>query len=296
MIVRAVDGGGTGFRRADIEDSEVKNLVKTGPLDNIKELLDFVCAGLTSKIEGIVYAVAGDITGQNVVVTSPNIHFLDGKALGEKTYSVSNRPVVVCNDMEAAVSGMAILLPFLSYFMGITWSSGVGLRIFQDGKILTDSEAGHSILDPSPYAPRCGCGLRGCVESIIGGESIRRRVIAETEVLGISLPSDIAPATFLDIEFDACEEWAVNLYDLVSAAMAQFLASIQTTFHLPAVVWKGSFAENALPRIEVDIRSKIRKRLMNPDWEAEMEFFFSPQPENDSLIGAASILSKELNG
>ena len=44
-----------------------------------------------------------------------------------------------------------------------------------------------------------------------------------------------------------------------------------------------------------DIRRKMRKKLINPSWEEEMKFFFSPEPETDSLIGAAVAFSKQLS-
>lgn len=81
----------------------------------------------------------------------------------------------------------------------------------------------------------------------------------------------------------------MSIYDLISSGMASFLAGIQSIFHLPAVVWKGTFAKNALPRIEQDIHMKMRSKLIKPSWAGEMRFLFSPKPKEDGLIGAAQI-------
>jgi hypothetical protein len=71
--------------------------------------------------------------------------------------------------------------------------------------------------------------------------------------------------------------------------MGVFLASIQTQLRLPLVVWKGTFARAFLNRAEDAIRFHMRKRLMDPDWGAEMKFIYSPDPEKDALIGAATL-------
>jgi predicted NBD/HSP70 family sugar kinase len=255
----------------------------------MEELLGFVLADLPARCRGIAYAVGGEIENHDRVVKSPYLHFLDGIQLGEQTREVSNKPVVVGNDMEAAALGMAALCPDLSYFMAITWSSGIGLRIIKDRTILAQSEGGHMVLDHSPFALRCGCGVRGCAESILGGQALRRRVTAETAALGIRIPDGLDPCRFLDDRFDKGDEWARAIYDLISSGMATFLANMQTVFRLPAIVWKGTFAKHALPRVENDIRTKMEQRLINPLWARQVEFRFSPKPDVDGLIGAAEL-------
>lgn len=298
-LIRAVDGGGQGFRRADIYGSEIRNMLQTGQCGSADQLLDFVCGDLPKNTVGVAYAMAGEINKGNVVVKSPQIPWLNKAALADSTRNRCGIPCRVFNDMDGAVAGMAKLLPALRYFMGITWSSGIGLRIFRQGEIVAASEGGHIPLDDSPSAPLCGCGLRGCAESILGGESVKRRVIAETQALGpealdMKIPGGVRfelanPCAFLDKAFDQGEKWAGDIYDLISQGMGKFLATYQAILRLPAVVWKGTFARNALPRIEANIRHYMRKRLINPDWEKDMKFFFSPEPQKDSLIGAASL-------
>jgi len=293
--IRTVDGGGNGFRRADVIGTEVRNLTKIGPVSTVDELLDFACGDLLPKTRGIAYAMAGAIKDHNTVVKSPHIHLLDRKPLGTLTEDRSEKPTIVYHDIEAFVIRMASLMPQLTYFMGITWSSGIGLRIFRNKEILTEAEGGHVPLDPSPYALLCGCGTRGCAESILGGEAVKHRVITETSALQIDIPVDLHPCAFLDSSFDREDRWAVDIYDVISTGMASFLVNIQSILRLPAIVWKGTFASNVLPRIEKDIREKMRRKLINPSWEEEMKFFFSPEPETDSLIGAAVAFVKQLS-
>ncbi len=293
MLIRAVDGGGTGFRRADICGTKVVDCaVIRGAPKSVSELMRFVKKGLPKDCSGISYAVAGIIENNDTFVNSPNIHFLDGVSLATETTKATGLPSGVFNDMEAAVTGMATLLPNENYFMGITWSSGIGLRIWNNGKILSTAEGGHCMLDPSPFAPLCGCGKRGHAEGILSGKAIAKRVMGETQSLNIALPDNIDPCKFLDKCYGARKAWAVELYDVISHGMGIFLANIQSVLHLPLIVWKGSVALYALKLIEHRIRHYMKLHIIDPSWaeKRNLRFVLSPEPEFDSLIGAAALL------
>lgn len=300
MSIRAIDGGGEGFRRADIYGTEIKNFKKiAGPVTQLAELLKFAGEDLAADIHGIAYSMAGVIGNHDVVVMSPNAHFLDGVLLARETEIATGIKTALFNDMEAAVTGMAALLtkPKSEYFMGITWSSGIGLRICKNGNILSTAEGGHMTIDPSPFAPLCGCGKRGHAEAIFGGHALRRRVIDETQTHGISLPHGIDPCAHLDECYKNGERWAVTLYQMVALGMGIFLANIQTVLRLPLIVWKGTVAINALPLLENHIRTNMQRFLIDPVWAEKLAlaFEFSPDLYHDSLIGAASCYEKYAN-
>ncbi|MCX6722337.1 MAG: ROK family protein [Candidatus Staskawiczbacteria bacterium] len=291
--IRVIDGGGNGFRRADVFGTKVRNLVKTkkGEITCVEQLTSFVDGGTLADIAGISYAVAGDIK-DGVVIKSPQLPWLNGVDLKAATKDCLCKQTAVVNDMDGAVAGMGALLNWPSYFMGITWSSGIGARVCRNGQIIAQCEAGHTQLDHSPFAPLCGCGLRGCVEAIIGGEAMTRRILQETEIKGIKIPEGIHPLAFLDDKFQIGDHWAQEVYDVVALGMGTYLATIQNLFRLPLVVWKGTFAINRLKIMEKIIRHYMRSILMNKAWEPEMVFVFSPQPETDALIGAAAIFDQ----
>lgn len=293
-IIRTVDVGGNGSRRADVRGKEVLNYVATrkGEINDVAALFEFATSGMTSAHVGVAYVAAGDIRADGVMVKASNIPWLNGVNLVNGTKAICKTNVIAINDMDGAVAGMARLVGNPSYFMGITWSSGIGKRVWKDGKILASCEGGHVCVDRSPFAMLCGCGLRGCVESICGGEAIRRRVLAETEVRGIKIPDGVSPCRFLDERYVDEEQWAIDIYGMIALAMGEYLATLQTLFRVPLVVWKGTFALNALPLIQSQIGCHMRQRLMNPDWEGDMEFTMSPEPENDALIGAAALFEQ----
>lgn len=303
--IRAVDVGGNGFRRGDVYGSMVKDIavmpverIATNDQDEaLQQLTEFVRANLSPEVKGIAYSVAGVIEGNDEIIESPNAHYLDGVSLATMTTKELKIESAVFNDMESAITGMALLLPREKYFMGITVSSGIGLRIWKDGKILSVAEGGHMILDPLPFASLCGDGIRGHAEAIISGDAVKRRVITETQVLGLKMPNKGKhPCQFLDEAYAKKEPWAEDIYQMVANGMGIFLTNIQTLLCLPLIVFKGKFAEKAIWKITPQIRQIMMENLIEPSWAQEDKLRFLPTPgldDKDALIGAAQIF-KEL--
>lgn len=331
MTIRVIDGGGEGFRRADVHGTQPGSFGTTkAPPKSVGEVVDFVCEDLPADTDGIAFALAGVIEDNDLVVNSPQIQFLNGVRLATEVEKEARARAVVFNDMEAAVTGMAALLADEPFFLGITWSSGIGLRVWSEGKILSVAEGGHMVLDPSPFAPVCGCGRKGHAEAIIGGHAIRRRVVAVTEARKISLQDEAQgmglvnahkdedppklpdPCKVLVEAWKRGREWALELQQMIVRGMGIFLANIQSLLHVPTVVWKGTFGLNAWASLEPLVREEMKVHLIDPSWadEGELAFRISPganpgsdvvqalkadlDPERDAnmdaLIGAAHCL------
>jgi predicted NBD/HSP70 family sugar kinase len=332
--IRVIDIGGDGFRKVDIESSVVEKIktkdveqiravvsekikdtdiikVKKETIPDLDTLMQFVTKGIDgSKIKGIAYSAAGVIEDHRLMINSPNAHFLDGVDLKQETESYSKEAKLksfVFNDMETAVTGMATLLGMPPYFMGITWSTGIGLRIWSDGKILSVAEGGHIIIEPSPFAPLCGCGKRGHAEAIMGGASMERRIIAEANALG--LPGEfnlvfgkdegqIRAPVFLNRAFlgdysDQAKIWARDFYGRVVRGMGIFLANIQSLLNLPLIAWKGTVAREVLwgeLQLASEVREVMKEYLIDPTWADEDNLMLVETPgkgDRDAFIGAA---------
>jgi len=294
---RAVDVGGNGARRADVRGTEVSNYtaVGFGEITTPNQLLAFAIDNLPGDNDSIAFTVAGDISN-GVVIKSPQMRWLDGYNLAGRTRALYVKAAIAINDMDGAGIGMAKMLLGHNLFRAMTWSSGIGDRIVVNGQILTKSEAGHCIVDHSANASLCGCGKRGCLEAVIGGEAVKHWVLKYAHEAGIEIPLDVAtkkpmhPCKFLDLQYKADVGGAVAIYGEIAKIMGRHLAYLQNAVFVPLIVWKGTFAISALPLIEDIIRHYMRADLMNPGWEKEMKFMISPDPQNDSLIGAAEFL------
>lgn len=61
----------------------------------------------------------------------------------------------------------------------ITLGSGVGAAALCNGSLVVGArgliEAGHSIVDSSPSARKCGCGQHGCIEAYASANGVRDR-------------------------------------------------------------------------------------------------------------------------
>lgn len=295
--VRSVDIGGNGCRRVDVDLDSRAYLVEPvsiGPVQKTEELFDFVNNDKPDDLRGIAYGVAGVIERHDYIRKASNIPPLDGIALASETTKHYGLPSVVLNDMEAAVTGMAALLPDEPYFLGGTWSSGFGAQIAIDGKVRWLAEMGHLSLLPiaSTMVAICGCKKLNHVEAFIGGDRIKEKVLAafkEKAELAAQYQNK-HPCRILDEAYMDNEEWAVKIYEDVAAIMGLFLANLQTVLHVPLIVWKGTVAENALWFLGPLIRSVMMKHLIDPSWASEdnLRFRLTPGPDNkDSLIGAA---------
>jgi len=332
--IRVIDIGGDGFRRVDIDSSTVEKIkekdveqiravineqikdtdiikVKKEAIPDLDSLMQFVTSGLEGdKIKGVAYSVAGVIEDHSLIKNSPNAHFLDDVDLKQETESNSKEAKLesfVFNDMETAVTGMATLLGKPPYFMGITWSTGIGLRVWSDGKILSIAEGGHMVIEPSPFAPLCGCGKRGHAEAVFGGASMERRIIAEANALGLpgelhitfgKAESQIRAPVFLNKAYlgkysEQAKIWARDFYGRVVQGMGIFLANIQSLLNLPLIAWKGTVAREVLwgeLQLASEVRAVMKEYLIDPSWADEDKLCLVETPgtgDRDAFIGAA---------
>ncbi len=332
--IRVIDIGGDGFRRVDIDSSTVEKIkekdveqiravineqikdtdiikVKKEAIPDLDSLMQFVTSGLEGdKIKGVAYSVAGVIEDHSLIKNSPNAHFLDDVDLKQETESNSKEAKLesfVFNDMETAVTGMATLLGKPPYFMGITWSTGIGLRVWSDGKILSIAEGGHMVIEPSPFAPLCGCGKRGHAEAVFGGASMERRIIAEANALGLpgelhitfgKAEGQIRAPVFLNKAYlgkysEQAKIWARDFYGRVVQGMGIFLANIQSLLNLPLIAWKGTVAREVLwgeLQLASEVRAVMKEYLIDPSWADEDKLCLVETPgtgDRDAFIGAA---------
>lgn len=295
--IRVVECGGSGFRSADVcqGDITLANCADIEMVPSVESLIRFATNALPENTKAIIFPAAGVIRKNRIIASSPNIPLLRNVDLPFHMASVCNIPSFVVGDMESSVVGAAELFPSLSYFMNMTWSTGIGARIWKNGGILSESEIGHMIADPSPLAPLCGCGHRGCFEAFLGGKAIKKRVISECETSGLKIPENMHPCKFLDVEYKSGSFWALDLYERIIEQMALYLCNLQMALKLPAIVWKGTFAYAFFTDLKLgqNLKEEMRQfTTVAPEWIDDLEFCWD-DPQNienrDSFIGAAKI-------
>jgi glucokinase len=134
----------------------------------------------------------------------------------------------------------------------VTWSTGVGVGLCVDGRILhgkngNAGHAGHSFVADDDSNALCGCGNVGDVEGLAAGNSIARR-------FGHSAPELFAAAA-------AGDPQALATTDALCRVMGRMLYNLVATLDLERISLGGSVFWNnrefLLPRLQAEVDGKL---------------------------------------
>ncbi|MGC8894821.1 MAG: ROK family protein [candidate division WOR-3 bacterium] len=123
------------------------------------------------KPSTITIAFAGFACGGRIAF-SPNLPGYQGFPLAEFLHGETGSKVILDNDANLFALGEVAVGAGKGFgvVLGLTLGTGIGGGLVIDGKIYRGAgfalEPGHMIVDPD--GPVCGCGSRGCLESLIG--------------------------------------------------------------------------------------------------------------------------------
>jgi len=253
-VVVALDVGGTGMKCALVRpDGQVQHaerhptLASRGPAAVTENILD-VAAGLAdrARADGLTpvavgVAVPGVVDEETgTAVWSSNVGFRD-VPLRDLVSARLGVPAALGHDVR--VGGMAEArlgagrnqrhVLFIAIGTGIAAAHVVDGRAFA-GAHGAAGEVGHVIVRPG--GPPCGCGARGCLESVASASAIGRRY-AEL--------SGIAEVTAFDVATRAAagEDLANVVWTEAIEAFADGLLTAQALYDAGIVVLGGGLAE-----------------------------------------------------
>jgi len=270
-VVVAIDIGGTGLKCAlvDVAGGTIRHTERhltgadRGPAAVADTIVE-VAAGLadTARLAGLDPRAAGlvapgvidDTTG--VAVWSANVGFRD-VPLRDLVIARLGLPAVLAHDVRGGALAEARLGAGRGaervWFIAI--GTGIAGAYVRDGR--TDSgahgasgEIGHVVVRPD--GPRCGCGLRGCVETFASAASVARRYAQRTGEK-ISAADLVARATGDDTA--AMEIWA----DAIEA-LADGLRIGITLYDPDMIVLGGGLAQAGAALLD-PLASAVRGRL-----------------------------------
>ncbi len=192
MAVIGIDLGGTktagiAFHQGRIldklrlfTDASSQDSVIAGLLDVCSRLRES-SAELGVDVDAIGLGIAGFVDFKRGVVTeAPNHPLRDApvRDILEERYGL---PAFVDNDANVAALAEARLGAGRGsrYLVHLTLGTGIGGGIIIDGDVYrgalgTAAELGHMIIRED--GPLCNCGARGCLEAMVSGVAIHRRV------------------------------------------------------------------------------------------------------------------------
>ena len=184
------DFGGTSIKVGAITpdgrvraETSVPNGLDVGPEEAFRRMATAWRELGGSEAAGIGIAGLVDVE-RGVVVETPNLPGMSGVSLRDglaRATGLAPEAIQVENDANVAALGEAWLgaARDASNALVVTLGTGVGGGLILGGRPFGGSgmagEIGHVVVDPS--GPRCGCGSRGCVETLASATAARRRAV-----------------------------------------------------------------------------------------------------------------------
>ena len=188
-LALAFDVGGTSVRgavvgAADVVIAESRVATRTGPavLDDIARMGEGLLAGLSpaarAEVAGVGVAFPGLVDAEaGISRRAVNLGLVDtlvAAPLAERL----GLPVTVVHDTAAAAGAIWEDAGSPASAFVAVLGTGVAAVTYVGGRAILGvsgqaGEIGHLVVDPA--GPRCGCGLRGCVEAYVGARAMLER-------------------------------------------------------------------------------------------------------------------------
>ncbi len=182
------DVGGTSLKAALVTAGKIlKTVTASTPADSSPDtgihtmagLIETLKAEAKEPITAIGMGVAGLIDGpRGYVITSPNLPRWQNVDLAGELKARVGLPVFIDNDVRAMALGEQVYGAGqgATNMLCLTVGTGVGSAIIINGEIyrgshLTAGELGHMMV-VHQGGRDCGCGNRGCLETVAGTEGI----------------------------------------------------------------------------------------------------------------------------
>jgi glucokinase len=186
-----IDLGGTKINGALLKsDGEIVTKVRlqTGNTEKGEEIVEKMLSIInqlkeSNSVKAIGIGSAGFIDNKKgIVKASPNIKFFKNFNLAETIKLSTNIETFVDNDVKAGAVAELLIGEGkdVNDFVFITLGTGIGGAIVINKHLVRGAdnlagEIGHITFDENGYL--CGCGKRGCLETIASGPAIKRAML-----------------------------------------------------------------------------------------------------------------------
>ncbi|HWO65698.1 MAG TPA: ROK family transcriptional regulator [Umezawaea sp.] len=230
---------------------------------------DVLPVGVTVALPALVDVAAG------VVAFAPNLHWRDVPVVRGMTERLAGllaahpMPIRVANDANLAALGEHAMggVAGTADLVYLTGEIGVGAGVISGGRLLGGAEGfsgevGHIQLDPAGH--ECGCGRRGCWETLVGMAGMLRLAADADDPV-----SD--PALDLEQRLDLIRRRAETGDRRTLDALAEVGtglgvgAAILVNFVNPRVVVLGGYFAGLGPYLLGPMMAELRARVIAPD-------------------------------
>lgn len=223
-----------------LESSDTPAVPTTTRLfEQIEHLLDSLKPPVVPEI--LVIGIPGVVdSGRGVAVYNANLgwHDVPLRSLAEERFHL---PVRIENDVRLHALGewkygLGRSLPEDAALADVVVGTGVAVGLVVHGKLVNHPEAGelgHITWDGSHV--RCGCGKRGCLETIVGAKGLLREFREAGHVA-----DDFARDVVIPLKRRAPE--AIRIWERFAAALARGISILAMLLHPDLIVLSGGVA------------------------------------------------------
>jgi len=293
MKILALDVGGTTIKSAVMEEDGILQMYRTSPSRPVPAQILTQYAIDVAKSYDQYDVLAVSMTGAIDAKTQTTLARSNGHSFERTEFPVGKifreaikKPVFVLNDANAAALGEAYWGAGKAYkdFLCLTYGTGVGGGIIQNGKLLTGhqgiaGELGHMVVHAG--GRRCRCGHRGCYQEYASTTALLREARKYIPELGNAkelfdrLPDNPQLQKIID-------KWVQEI--------VEGLCSLTYIFNPQCIVLGGGVMER--PDILDWIRSQFQKRII-PSF-ADTRILKAELGNHAGLIGASVFARDEI--
>ena len=248
-------------------------------------------------LRGLGMSVCGNIdmdTGEAVLI--PNLHWRN-VPFGPMAAERFDLPICLATDVRMAVLGEATwgIGQGVRDFAWVTIGTGLGAYLWLNGKPYGGKHSfagnfGHNTIDEiNGYL--CGCGKRGCLETLVAGPAIARQGQAAVDEgrspkLG-QLAGDDLVTTEMVLRAEAARDpAAMEIIDGVVRWVAIGLSWLVNILDIDLIVMGGGVTK-AGPEFLERINGRIREYLMTEEARQDLRIVPESLP-NAAIFGAAA--------
>ena len=275
-----IDLGGTAMKWVTLEEGtpRAEGSVPT-PHDGAEAVLAAMVdlAAAIGRVEALGVGVPGLYEPDGSTTLLPNVPGAwEGFPLGPRLGEAVGAPVALCNDARAFTLAELRLGAGRGCrsLVALTLGTGVGGGVASAGRLHLGAhqrggEVGHQVVDPDGM--RCGCGARGCVETVASAPAI---VAAAARVVWQGVGSSLAAACGEDPSGLTAEivaeqarrgdDHAVDIMDRAGWALGAAVANAATIL-APERVVIGGGVSSALDVLRPALERTLVERARLPD-------------------------------
>lgn len=282
--VLSVDLGGTKIAAALVINKKIVERAQVATPkapEQLESVLKELLAPFMPEAQVVTVASTGIINKGILTALNPkNLGGLNHFPIQSVIENITQLPTLVINDAQAAAwSEFKLLKTPASNMAFITVSTGVGAGLvlaetLHVGPSGLSGHAGHMLSDPN--GPMCGCGRKGCVESIASGTAI---AAAGKAFWGDECTGQQVYQYFINGDRDAA-----NIINCSAKSIANLIADLTISLDLDVVILGGSvgLAEGYL--------ELVRNHLdLLPDIYKPRDIGLAQSGADAGLLGAASL-------